>query len=99
MSSSPAASALQIHEQDNVAVMTAGGQKGQPCLVQHLGRSQTVVLRADVPFGHKIAVLAIPQGAPVLKYGTPIGVASADIAAGDHVHVHNVVGLKRHLRG
>ena len=97
--SSPPASALRIHEQDNVAVMTAAGQKGQPCLVQVPGRTETVVLLADVPFGHKIAVAAIPKGEPVLKYGTAIGVASADIAAGDHVHVHNVVGLKRHLRG
>jgi altronate hydrolase len=26
----------------------------------------------------------------VLKYGWPIGRATADIAVGDHVHVHNV---------
>jgi altronate hydrolase len=33
---------------------------------------------------------AIAQGAPVHKYGWPIGVAKTDIAAGDHVHTHNL---------
>lgn len=42
-----------------------------------------------VPFGHKIALRAIARGAPVLKYGVAIGHAICDIAAGEHVHVHN----------
>ena len=49
-----------------------------------------VVLRADVPAGHKVALAAVPAGEPVRKYGQLIGLASADIAPGDHVHVHNL---------
>ncbi|WP_410217507.1 UxaA family hydrolase, partial [Paracoccus sp. (in: a-proteobacteria)] len=41
------------------------------------------------PAGHKIARVAIPQGAAVIKYGQTIGYATAPIAAGDHVHSHN----------
>ncbi len=44
---------------------------------------------AGVPFGHKIALRAIPQGEPVIKYGVAIGRATCDITAGEHVHVHN----------
>ena len=32
----------------------------------------------------------IAAGEKVLKYGAPIGTATAAIAAGEHVHVHNI---------
>jgi altronate hydrolase len=51
---------------------------------------QAIVARADIPKGHKVAVRAVAKGEDVLKYGWPIGRATADIAVGDHVHVHNV---------
>lgn len=41
------------------------------------------------PAGHKIARTGIAQGQAVVKYGQTIGYATADIAAGDHVHSHN----------
>jgi altronate hydrolase len=40
--------------------------------------------------GHKYALRLIKAGENVIKYGMPIGHATADIAAGEHVHVHNV---------
>src|SRR5262249_29928844 len=43
-----------------------------------------------VGLGHKLALRPIHKGEPVLKYGQIIGFASADIAPGSHVHVHNV---------
>jgi altronate hydrolase len=49
-----------------------------------------IVARHDVPKGHKIATRSAVKGEDVLKYGWPIGRATADILAGDHVHVHNV---------
>jgi len=49
-----------------------------------------VTVRGEIPAGHKLALRAIAKGAPVLKYGWPIGRATADIAAGDHVHSHNL---------
>ncbi len=43
-----------------------------------------------VPAGHKIALRAISHGTPVRKYNETIGFATADIAAGEHVHLHNI---------
>lgn len=43
-----------------------------------------------VPKGHKVAVRDIAAGEVVRKYGFPIGRATADIAAGQHVHSHNL---------
>ncbi len=43
-----------------------------------------------IPRGHKMAVAAISKGDPVYKYAQVIGYAHEDIAAGDHVHTHNL---------
>ncbi|OSP55985.1 UxaA family hydrolase [Pseudoruegeria sp. SK021] len=45
---------------------------------------------ALIPRGHKMAAEAIAKGAPVVKYAQVIGYAAADIAAGEHVHSHNL---------
>jgi len=33
-------------------------------------------------------------GEPVIKYGSPIGLATVEIAEGQHVHVHNVASTR-----
>jgi len=40
--------------------------------------------------GHKYALRDIKKGENIIKYGNPIGHATADIKAGEHVHTHNV---------
>lgn len=46
-----------------------------------------VEVRAD---GHKYALRTIARGENVIKYGSPIGHATEEIASGEHVHTHNV---------
>lgn len=48
-----------------------------------------VELVADVPFGHKVALVPIDEGETVVKYGETIGRASQRVAAGEWVHTHN----------
>ncbi|HEY7486329.1 MAG TPA: altronate dehydratase family protein [Streptosporangiaceae bacterium] len=43
-----------------------------------------------VPRGHKVAMRDLAAGSLVRKYGQVIGVATAPIAAGEHVHTHNL---------
>jgi altronate hydrolase len=40
--------------------------------------------------GHKLAIKPIESGAPVRKLGQVIGIATKEIAPGQHIHVHNV---------
>ena len=54
----------------------------------------SLTLADPIPFGHKFALRPIPAGGPVVKYGETVGLATEDIAAGQHVHVHNVEGIK-----
>ncbi|MEN5113814.1 altronate dehydratase family protein [Brevundimonas diminuta] len=46
--------------------------------------------QAAVATGHKIARRAVEEGGLVRRYGQVIGRAREAIAAGDHVHVHNL---------
>ena len=40
--------------------------------------------------GHKYALIDINKGENIIKYGSPIGHATADIKKGEHIHSHNV---------
>jgi hypothetical protein len=83
-------SALAIHPQDSVAVVLRDIAKGEAVRVRAGGRVEMLLAAEALKLGHKIARVAIAAGTPVLKYGAAIGSATADIAAGAHVHVHNI---------
>lgn len=78
---------ISLHPTDNVAVALCDLKAGQ---VVTLSDSRVLTLLEDIDFGHKVAVQAIDKGEKVLKYGLPIGSATRDIAAGEHVHVQNM---------
>ena len=82
--------ALRLKDDDDVAVALRVLEPGIPVRFS----DAEVVPGAAIPSGHKIALRAVPAGAPVHKYGQAIGRASAPIAAGEHVHVHNVEGIR-----
>ena len=48
------------------------------------------MLAEPVRMGHKIALVEIAPGQPIVKYGQIIGFASRPIAPGQWVHTHNV---------
>ncbi|MGA0545933.1 UxaA family hydrolase [Brevundimonas sp. VNH65] len=50
-----------------------------------------VAATADIATGHKIARHAVAAGGLVRRYGQVIGRARTAIAAGNHVHVHNLM--------
>jgi len=79
-------SAIQLHPADNVAVARVPISAGAELCVG--GESLTV--RDAIPAGHKLAVREIAAGAAVFRYGQPIGLASAPIEPGSHVHTHNL---------
>ncbi|HEX9118402.1 MAG TPA: UxaA family hydrolase, partial [Anaerolineae bacterium] len=84
------AQALLMHPGDDVGLAAVDLAVGAAVEVGGF----TVVLRQEIPFGHKFALRPIPAGAEVHKYGECIGRAIAPIAAGEHVHVHNVESLR-----
>ena len=82
--------ALVISDRDNVATALQPLDGGR---VLDVG-SVSVTVREAIQSGHKIALRDIAVGQAVIKYGSPIGVATAPIAAGAHVHTHNVASSR-----
>lgn len=77
---------VKIHESDNVAVAVKALEKGHAITV---GNRQ-VLLKTDVPAGHKIALRDVPENGKIVKYGHVIGHATQPIAVGEWVHSHNL---------
>lgn len=46
-------------------------------------------IELGIPFGHKVSLAAMDEGAAIIKYGVSIGTATQPISCGAHVHVHN----------
>ena len=78
--------AIRIHPADNVAVALHALTEGETIVMEGL----SVRLVTDVPAGHKFATRPIAKGERVMKYGQPIGEATADIPQGAHIHTHNL---------
>src|SRR5438045_6735411 len=79
--------ALILHPSDNVAVLKQAVAPGDELRNSNVGLPITEKIGA----GHKIALHDIAAADPVRKYGQFIGQASQPIAAGAHVHTHNLV--------
>jgi galactarate dehydratase len=72
---------VQVHARDTVAILVNEG--GLPAGTRF---DSGLTLIEDVPEAHKVALVDIPAGAPILRYGSVIGYAKGDIARGSWVH-------------
>jgi altronate hydrolase len=75
---------IRLHSRDSVVVAIEELSPGTA--LPEIG----VVCKDTIPLGHKVAVKAIAVGEPVRKFDQIIGFATQAIAAGEHVHVHNM---------
>ncbi len=73
---------IKLNEQDNVVVALRDLQAGE--------KISSITLLDSIKQGHKLAVRDIKIGENIVKYAFPIGHATADILAGQHVHTHNL---------
>ena len=77
---------IRLAEGDNVVMIATTLREGDT--VNLSGANITV--RTQLSLGHKLAAHDIRAGDTITKYNFPIGIATEDIALGEHVHVHNV---------
>lgn len=78
---------------DKVGVVVVEGIKaGQKLTGWLMEGDETLEVQAnhDIPIGHKVALADIGNEDTIIEYENDIGRAVADIARGDHVHVHNI---------
>jgi galactarate dehydratase len=72
---------IQIHPSDNVAIVVNEG--GLPVGTRF---ASGLILREATPEAHKVALITVPEGAPIIRYGVTIGHARREIPAGSWVH-------------
>lgn len=79
--------AFRIAPLDNVATLLDDGEEGPLAILgEGSGNGQ---LRERIKLGHKVALQDLAEGAPIIKFGIPIGRASKPIGIGTWVHLHN----------
>lgn len=78
--------ALRMHPDDSVAVAKRPIKAG----VELTGGPSALRTRQLIGPGHKVALRDLKRGEAIKRYGQTFGFAATDIAAGDHVHTHNV---------
>lgn len=77
---------LKIHPDDKVAVALKPLSAGDVLSID----GKELILSEDIPQGHKFALTSLAEGEPVIKYGSPIGLAKKAIPAGSWIHTHNM---------
>src|SRR6185437_9575814 len=72
---------VQVHPQDTVAIIVNEGGLAAGTVFD-----SGLKLIEDIPEAHKVALVDIPAGSPILRYGSVIGYAERHIAKGSWVH-------------
>jgi altronate hydrolase len=80
--------AALLHPNDSVAIAKQPLASGTVLRLDDGGGE--IRVGGLVPAGHKVALRGFDEGDSILRYGQVIGFASRPIAAGDHVHSHNL---------
>lgn len=75
-----------IGNEDTVGIALRDLRKGEEVQVGGKG----IVVKDHIPVPHKVALADIRAGEQIIKYGTSIGTAVSNIAAGELVHLHNI---------
>jgi len=86
--------ALVVDKKDNVATALQRLEKGDVIEIEIGVDFADILLSQTIPFGHKLALIDIDRGEPIVKYGEIIGLSTEKIGKGDLVHIHNVEGLR-----
>jgi len=83
---------IKINPADNVIIALRDFVEGETVPIDE----QELKIKSAIPRGHKIALVTINENEDIIKYGAPIGHATQNIDAGEHIHVQN---LKTNLAG
>ncbi len=84
--------AVMLNPGDNIGVALVNFKPGAE--VKIYGREVWVKMAESIPYQHKFSVIPIDSGKEIIKDGVVIGKATQNIAQGQHVHTHNMTGLR-----
>lgn len=85
----PTRRSFRVHADDNVATVLEDVCAGEGIVVLGEGIHLEITCKETLSLGHKVALCPILAGEEVIKFGVAIGIATAAIAPGAWVHLHN----------
>ena len=88
---------IRLSPDDNIVVTGQSLAAGTVVAIDGV----TYTLETAVGLGHKVAAKPLPAGEKIIKCHISIGSTTRDIAAGAHIHTHNMQSdyLPTFLRG
>ncbi|MGL4413285.1 MAG: flagellar biosynthesis protein FlgA [Roseinatronobacter sp.] len=85
---------LLVHDKaDNVGVVVVEGLTAGTdmlCVCTEDNSDFHLTAKADIPIGHKVALVELKEGDTIIKYGEDIGKMVGSAEVGGHVHTHNL---------
>ena len=88
------AKAVILDPKDNVGVGLMDLKSGIELDLRVSGQAIHMKLVEPIPYQHKFSITHIDSSSEIIKDGVVIGEATQDIKQGQHVHVHNMTGLR-----
>lgn len=85
---------IVMNDKDNVVTLLKDVKQGEEISFTINEEEQTLTVKENVKFGHKLARKKIVEKETIYKYGEAIGIAAKEINEGEHVHVHNLLGVR-----
>ena len=85
--------AVKINPKDNAAVAVCNITENEEIYIGE----EKIVLKENIPSGHKFALCDIKKNDEIIKYGFPIGFAKRDILKGEHIHSDETGSLVKDL--
>jgi hypothetical protein len=82
--------AMVLNPADDVATALRPLSAGEWVQIQGKNQTRSIQALEDIALCHKLALHPLAAGQPVRKYGEVIGFTLQAVAAGEHVHIHNL---------
>ncbi len=87
--------ALMMDEKDNVVTCVTEVAAGEQVVYRKGEELCSLAALEDIPYCHKVALVDIPLGGEVIKYGESLGKTSQAIGAGHWVSHNNLFSVPR----
>ena len=86
--------AIILDPTDNVGTTIKLLKENSNIILKIENKLSQFTLKDKINLCHKFSLNFIDKGDKIIKYGEVIGVATADIKKGEHVHIHNIKSLR-----
>ncbi|MGV0817559.1 UxaA family hydrolase [Martelella sp. AMO21009] len=87
-------SGLMLDSDDHVALALTPLAPGDIAKIKTTDGDRQVEISEAIPRYHKFTVRALSDQTPVIKGGEMIGVTTADVRPGCHLHTHNIKSIR-----